>query len=304
MDRLIKNKQTEVRFSAGLGSDAPKNEPVSLSVKKLSKSFGSSTPLKSVTFDIRQGELVGLIGRNGTGKTTLLKCIIGAINDYQGSIAVFGKNIASSPKTASQNIGHVLEPAFCSYLSAKKNLELVSSFRKRPKKEVDSLLELVSLDGFANEKPSTFSFGMKQRLGLAMALVGQPKLLILDEPFVGLDPKGTALLEEILKNHARQGGSVVFSSHQTEEVEKICSKIMVLKKGGISAEGPVENFTPIESIRLFFDYSKNPAQNAFRENTATVSSIAEMNEVLAKAYSAGAIVEDIVIKRRSISQLL
>lgn len=97
---------------------------------------------------------------------------------------------------------------------------------------------------------------------------------------------------------------MVFSSHQTEEVEKICSKIMVLKKGGISAEGPVENFTPIESIRLFFDYSKNPAQNAFRENTATVSSIAEMNEVLAKAYSAGAIVEDIVIKRRSISQLL
>lgn len=224
MDRLIKNKQTEVRFSAGLGSDAPKNEPVSLSVKKLSKSFGSSTPLKSVTFDIRQGELVGLIGRNGTGKTTLLKCIIGAINDYQGSIAVFGKNIASSPKTASQNIGHVLEPAFCSYLSAKKNLELVSSFRKRPKKEVDSLLELVSLDGFANEKPSTFSFGMKQRLGLAMALVGQPKLLILDEPFVGLDPKGTPFSKKFSKTTLGKAGLWFFQAIKRKKSRRSARK--------------------------------------------------------------------------------
>ena len=216
------------------------NEPI-LNVEALDKRYGKLHAVNNVSFDIHPGEIVGLLGHNGAGKSTLIKCLMGVIHSYSGTIAVVGKDIRQKHWAIRKNVGFLLEPAFCDYLSARENLKLLDAVSGDPDADrVDEVLEIVSLKKFANKKVSGFSFGMRQRLGLAQVLLTQPKLIVLDEPTVGLDPMGVEIIKEIIVKCSQQGVAVLFSSHQLSDVLDICHRTIVMNQGSVVFDGPAE----------------------------------------------------------------
>lgn len=210
-----------------------------LKVENLSKRYGSLRALGGVSFEVRPGEIIGLLGHNGAGKSTLIKCLMGAIQSYSGNILVGGRNIRSRHRAIRENVGFLLEPSFCDYLSARANLELLNSLAPRPDKQrVQEVLEIVSLKKFADKKVGGFSFGMRQRLGLAQVLLTQPKLIVLDEPTVGLDPLGVEIIKDIILKCSENGVAVLFSSHQLSDVLDICHRTIVMNEGIVVHDGP------------------------------------------------------------------
>ena len=170
-----------------------------LRVEKLNKFYGDLQALKDISFGIQPGEIIGLLGHNGAGKSTLIKCMMGAIKSYTGDIYISGSNIKNNHSVIVDNAGFLLEPSFCDYLSAQANLELLNSVAsKTDEKKLTEVLETVSLKKFSGKKVGEFSFGMKQRLGLAQVLLTNPKLIVLDEPTVGLDPLGVEIVKNII----------------------------------------------------------------------------------------------------------
>ncbi len=216
------------------------NEPI-LKVEALSKRYGKHTAVNNVSFDIKPGEIVGLLGHNGAGKSTLIKCLMGVISSYSGGITVMGKDIRKKHWILRKNVGFLLEPVFCDYLSARENLKLLDAVGGDPDPDrVEEVLEIVSLKTAAKKKVGEFSFGMRQRLGLAQVLLTQPKLIVLDEPTVGLDPMGVEIIKDILVQCSRQGVAVLFSSHQLNDVLDICHRTIVMKQGNVVFDGLAE----------------------------------------------------------------
>ena len=214
-----------------------------MEVRNLYKAYGNFVALKNINFSIEYGKIVGLLGKNGAGKTTLIKTIIGLFKNYDGEIIYKGKPINFSDPLEMSTIGVLVDTVFHEDLSAYMNLKLL--MMATPNKdlanmdeEIMDLLKFVGLENNAKDKVKSFSFGMKQRLALSQALIAEPQLLILDEPFVGLDPLGIELVKEKLLNLCSEKKvSIIFSSHQLSEVAEISDDIIVIDNGIIKYSG-------------------------------------------------------------------
>lgn len=216
-----------------------------LEIKNLKKSYNNKRILDIDSLEIEKGAIYGLIGKNGAGKSTLMKLILGLVKKDEGMIKVFGHKLNSkNQKKFNKDFGALIEnPSFYDHLTGYENLEIVCRLKGIEKEEILKTLDLVGLNHVGKKKAREYSLGMKQRLGIAMALIGNPKLLILDEPINGLDPQGIEemrnLFKDIVKNTPT---SILISSHILDEIEKISSHIGILKDGQLTYNGSLEEY--------------------------------------------------------------
>lgn len=210
-----------------------------LEVSHLRKSYKDTEVLKDVSFTLQEGKIIGLLGRNGAGKTTLLKSILGLNHYSSGEIRFEGLPINHDSAKVKNKIGSLVDVVFFEDLTAYENMKIAMMLtdyknKKEMNQKIEELLQFVDLSKVKSKKVKTFSFGMKQRLALAQSMITQPALLILDEPFVGLDPIGIVEMIEILKKLCSEMGTcIIFSSHQLEEVKELAEHIIVLADGRI-----------------------------------------------------------------------
>jgi len=214
-----------------------------LKINNISKRYGKNQALYNLSLSVEKGSVYGILGPNGSGKTTLLGIILGIIKQNSGEF----KWLYSEKKL--KNVGVLLEtPNFYPYLSLYKNLQIVAEIKKIEyhDNEIEKVLKEVGLFERQFSKYKTLSLGMKQRLALASALLGQPEILILDEPTNGLDPKGIADVRNILIKEAKKGKTIILASHILDEVEKTCTHVAILKKGILLKQGKIEDMLKIE----------------------------------------------------------
>ncbi len=209
-----------------------------LRMSGVKKSFGEREILKGIDLEVNNGEIVGLLGRNGAGKTTMIKCI-NQLYQYEGSIRVKELHYDEDANAYLRNLGILLEPSYYDYMSAIDNLKAYANLCgvkfDDVEREIEDLLEILGLGNAMDRKVREFSFGMKQKLGVAMALVKKPDVLVLDEPSIGVDPKGLDALFGLMKDLAHKDGlSVIFSSNNLQEVQDISDRIAFLKDGKIT----------------------------------------------------------------------
>ena len=224
------------------------NQPETiLSIKNLNKRYGALQALKNVSFDIHKGNVYGILGPNGSGKSTTLGIVLNVVNKTSGKYSWFGGTMETHQ--ALKKVGAIIErPNFYPYMTAKENLELVCKIKGINYAKVNEKLELVGLTDRQNSKFSTFSLGMKQRLAIASALLNDPEILILDEPTNGLDPQGIHQIRDIIKQIATKGTTILLASHLLDEVEKVCTHVLVLRKGEILYTGLVDGMSANEGF--------------------------------------------------------
>lgn len=212
-----------------------------LEISHLTKKFGRMTAVDDLSFSVEKGNIYGLLGPNGSGKSTTLGIILNVVNPTIGSWKWFGEE----PTTNSlKKIGAIIErPNFYPYLSAEKNLEIVAQIKGAEKHKIDEKLKLVGLLDRKHDKFRTFSLGMKQRLTIGAALLNDPEVLILDEPTNGLDPQGIIQIRELILQIASMGTTIILASHLLDEVEKVCSHVVILEKGKTLYSGRVDEMT-------------------------------------------------------------
>ena len=221
---------------------------VVLETQKLVKRYGRLTAVNGLDMEVRRGDVFGLLGPNGAGKSTTLRMILGLIWPSSGSISLFGSPLTLAHRRALlQRVGAIIEqPAFYPYLSGRQNLRVAARYAGQPntkelRARIDEVLALVGLADRANDAYKRYSLGMKQRLGVASALLTEPELVILDEPTNGLDPAGIVEMRNLIGQLAQQGMTVVLSSHLLHEVQQICSRVAILNKGVVIAQGKVDD---------------------------------------------------------------
>ena len=221
-------------------------EPI-LSINGIAKAYGPIKALKGVSFDVPEGAVFGILGPNGSGKTTMLSIILDILKADTGNFAWFGK--PGSPETRKQ-IGSLLEtPNFYHYLSAVDNLNITHAISGRGDvADIDRVLEIVKLSERKKSKFSSYSLGMKQRLAIGAALLGDPQVLVFDEPTNGLDPVGIAEIRELIKELAKRGKTIIMASHLLDEVEKVCTHVAILKRGTLITAGQVDEVLSNEDI--------------------------------------------------------
>ncbi|ASV29090.1 ABC transporter ATP-binding protein [Maribacter cobaltidurans] len=201
-----------------------------LTVNNLTKKFGYLTAVKDLSFSIEKGNVYGILGPNGSGKSTTLGIVLNVVNKTSGDFYWFDGN--TSTHEALKKVGAIIErPNFYPYMTAVQNLKLVCKIKEVDTDKIEEKLELVGLLDRKNSKFKTYSLGMKQRLAIASALLNDPEILILDEPTNGLDPQGIHQIREIIKKIASQGTTILLASHLLDEVEKVCSHVIILRKG-------------------------------------------------------------------------
>ena len=220
-----------------------------LKITNLNKIFNKHLhAVKNVSFEIKKGNVYGILGPNGSGKSTTLGIVLNVVNKTSGDFEWFGGK--SNTHDALKKVGAIIErPNFYPYMTAKENLELVCKIKGTPLSKVDEKLELVGLLERKNDKFRTYSLGMKQRLAIASALLNDPEILILDEPTNGLDPQGIRQIRDIIRIIASQGTTILLASHLLDEVEKVCSHVVVLRKGEMLYQGSVHDM--IENNSFF-----------------------------------------------------
>jgi len=214
--------------------------------RNLSKNYGRIKAIEDLSFRVRQGEIFGILGPNGSGKTTTLSIAMGVLTQDMGEYSWF--NQAPSHHLRKE-IGSMIEvPNFFPYLSLIKNLEIIAKIKGYGEDDIDRVLTRVNLFHRRKSKFRTLSLGMKQRLGIASSLLGDPKVLVLDEPTNGLDPEGIAEVRELITNEARQGKTILMASHILSEVEKVCSHVAILKNGKLLEQGDVRTLLGAETL--------------------------------------------------------
>ena len=217
-----------------------------LTVDQLSKNYGKIHALQQVSFSVPKGAVFGILGPNGSGKTTLLGIVMDVLKSSGGSFTLFDE--VPTEKTR-QRIGTLLEtPNFYHYLSAVQNLKITAAIKQRGEDDIDRVLEIVNLTQRKNSPFSTYSLGMKQRLAIAAALLGNPEVLVLDEPTNGLDPVGIAEIRELIKKLAKEGKTIIMASHMLDEVEKVCTHVAILKFGKLITFGDVNEILVNDDI--------------------------------------------------------
>lgn len=206
-----------------------------LEVKNIDKFFGKKQILKDISFDIEEGEILGFVGPNGSGKTTTIKIILGLQQASRGEVFINGNNIKDNYENAIRKVGAIVEsPDMYMYLSGLENLKLVTNYYNISHNEIERVVEFVGLKDRIKDKVSKYSLGMRQRLGIAQAILNKPNLLIVDEPTNGLDPSGIIEFRNMLKELAKKEKMSIFiSSHNLAEIENICDKVLLLKEGKI-----------------------------------------------------------------------
>ncbi len=228
-----------------------------LKITNLNKIFNRKLhAVKNVSFEIKKGNVYGILGPNGSGKSTTLGIVLNVVNKSSGEFEWFEGKLDTHH--ALKKVGAIIErPNFYPYMTAKENLELVCKIKETPFSKVEEKLELVGLLERKNDKFRTFSLGMKQRLAIASALLNDPEILILDEPTNGLDPQGIRQIRDIIRIIASQGTTILLASHLLDEVEKVCSHVVVLQKGVMLYQGSVHNMIENNS---FFELKSNDNQ--------------------------------------------
>jgi len=242
------------------------HDNAALRLNEVCKSYGRIRAVDHLSLEVHAGEMAGFLGPNGAGKSTTLYMSSRLVHPSGGKIEIFGHDVWDDFKSAIQYVGTMVEtPSFYEYLSARKNLELMGRLRGNvTDREIDENLERTGLFERQNDKVATYSHGMKQRLGLGMALLGQPRLLVLDEPTSGMDPEGTREVLSFLQEKVKNGGLTVFiSSHLLYEVEEYCDRVFVINHGRLISSGRVkEILAPHENIVLVTFRGKPPDPTA------------------------------------------
>ena len=213
-----------------------------LSLKNLDKKYGSVHAVNNLSFDIKKGNIYGILGPNGSGKSTTLGIILNVVNKSSGNFSWFKGKL--STHEALKKVGAIIErPNFYPYMTAVQNLKLICKIKEISAEIIDEKLKTVNLYERKNSKFSTFSLGMKQRLAIASALLNDPEILILDEPTNGLDPQGIHEIRQIITEIASKGTTILLASHLLDEVEKICSHVIVIRNGIKLYSGSVDEMT-------------------------------------------------------------
>lgn len=250
-----------------------------LSVTNLSKRYGAVQALKNISFEIKKGNVYGILGPNGSGKSTTLGIALNVVNKTSGDYKWFSGTMQTHE--ALKKVGAIIErPNFYPYMTAKENLELVCKIKGINYAKVKEKLELVGLTDRQNSKFSTFSLGMKQRLAIASALLNDPEILILDEPTNGLDPQGIHQIRDIIKQIAALGTTILLASHLLDEVEKVCTHVLVLRKGTILYSGLVDGMSVND---VFFELQSDDNETliaALKTHVAVKTITIEQGKVL------------------------
>ena len=229
-----------------------------LSITNLNKVYNKYVhAVNNVSLEIHKGNVYGILGPNGSGKSTTLGIVLNVVNKTSGEYSWFGGNVETHE--ALKKVGAIIErPNFYPYMTAKQNLQLVCKIKNIDYSKVQEKLALVGLVEREDSKFSTFSLGMKQRLAIASALLNDPEILILDEPTNGLDPQGIHQIRDIIRLIASQGTTILLASHLLDEVEKVCSHVLVLQKGKILYSGTVDGMTANEG---YFELQSDDNEN-------------------------------------------
>jgi ABC-type multidrug transport system ATPase subunit len=205
-----------------------------LKVENISKHFGNLKAVEDLSFEVAAGEVFGFLGQNGSGKSTTIRMLLSLIHPTSGTIELFGKSLHKERNQILEQVGAIIErPDLYPYLSAREHLQLFAKVRKQKIKAnaIEDTLHKVGLLDRAKDKVQTFSLGMKQRLGIAIALVHNPQLIILDEPTNGLDPQGIADIRKLIQDLAKEGKTILVSSHLLAEIEQVATQILIIHKG-------------------------------------------------------------------------
>ncbi|MCX8032451.1 MAG: ABC transporter ATP-binding protein [Thermoleophilia bacterium] len=221
-----------------------------LSTHGLTKDFGKLRALDHLDLTIYEGDVFGFLGPNGAGKTTALRLIFGLTYPTSGYVNILGYRVPEQRREALRYVGgFVDDPMFYPNMSAKRNLQLIAEMNQKVSpKRISEVLELVGLADRANSKVGSYSHGMRQRLGIALALIHRPALVVLDEPTSGLDPQGMRHVRELIRELGRQGITVLLSSHLLHEVELVCNRAAIINKGRLVVQGPVSELRPADNI--------------------------------------------------------
>ena len=249
-----------------------------LTVNKLTKKFGYLTAVKDLSFSIEKGNVYGILGPNGSGKSTTLGIVLNVVNATSGDFSWFDGT--TSTHDALKKVGAIIErPNFYPYMSALQNLKLVSKIKEVGQDKIEEKLELVGLLDRKNSKFRTYSLGMKQRLAIASALLNDPEILILDEPTNGLDPQGIHQIRQIIKRIASEGTTILLASHLLDEVEKVCSHVVILRKGEKLYSGRVDGMLASHG---FFELKTDATEKLlnFLEHSNTFGTVKQENGLI------------------------
>lgn len=247
---------------------------VVLKCEHLHKNFGKKEILKDVSLELEKGDILGFIGPNGAGKTTTIKLILGLQSITSGTVKINGYDITSNFTNAIRNVGAIVEnPDLYMYLTGYENLKLIANLYKGVGKErIDEVVKLVKLENRINDKVSRYSLGMRQRLGIAQAILHKPNLLILDEPTNGLDPEGIKEIRELLKDLAeKEEMAVLISSHNLLELETFCNKICIIKSGKVMETNKIEDVKNIAKSGYIFEIDNTEMIDKMFKNVTIVN---------------------------------
>ncbi len=246
-----------------------------LTISGLDKSYGPVHAVKDLNLQVEKGQVFGILGPNGSGKTTTLAMILGIVGQDKGSFSWFDH--PPTPRTR-QRIGALIEsPNFYPYLNLTRNLTIVCEIKQIPVSEVRRVLQIVGLSERAHSRFQTLSYGMKQRLALASVLLGDPEVLVLDEPANGLDPEGIAEVREIIIQEAHKGKTVIMASHILDEVEKVCSHVAILRNGSLLTQGEVGHLLKGEEIIVLGATDLSALKNFLAEYAGVKKYIAKLD---------------------------
>ena len=284
-----------------------------LQLNAISKAYGKIQALKNVSYSVPKGSVFGILGPNGSGKTTMLGIILDALQSDSGNFTWFGK--PGSPDTR-KHVGSLLEtPNFYHYLSAVDNLKITQAISHRGTEEdIHKVLEIVKLTERKYSKFSSYSLGMKQRLAIGAALLGNPDVIVFDEPTNGLDPVGILEIRELIKELAQQGKTIIMASHMLDEVEKVCTHVAIMKRGTLLTAGTVDEVLANEDIveingnnndglqSLFTNYQglKSIKQNGSHLQLYFTLGSANLEAVNKYCFDNGIVLNHLLLKKKSL----
>ncbi len=285
-----------------------------LTINNLTKKFGPLTAVKDLSFTIEKGNVYGILGPNGSGKSTTLGIVLNVVNKTSGEFYWFDGTV--STHEALKKVGAIIErPNFYPYMTAEQNLKLVCKIKEVPTSKIWEKLELVGLLDRKDDKFRTYSLGMKQRLAIASALLNDPEILILDEPTNGLDPQGIHQIRELIKEIASRGTTILLASHLLDEVEKVCSHVVILRKGEKLYSGRVDEmiashgYFQLSSSKqeaLLSLLQDHPAFNRIVQNngmiTAFLNEPMEASELNKMIFEKGLVLSHLVKRKESLEE--
>ncbi len=228
-----------------------------LRIENLTKTYGDKKAVDNLSLHIHAGEIYGFIGHNGAGKTTTLKCVVGILGFEQGEIFINGSSVKASPVECKKQIAYIPDnPDLYDYMSGIKYLNFVADIfgvdSETRQERIRKYADAFELTKDLAQPISSYSHGMKQKLAVIAAWLHAPKMIIMDEPFVGLDPKAAFILKEMMREHCNQGGAIFFSTHVLEVAEKLCDKVAIIKQGKLIQSGTMEEVRGNESLEEVF----------------------------------------------------